>query len=391
MECRCHFTRAFEPSDERSRQYLEGLGRALALIDDNTRPTTVDKTILVLADFAQMARDSQDGLVCWSQDKNDYAGEPYGYDIQRKVFDNMLEYPLLQKKAEGNGKDKAAVYGLLYRTPSFLRLRQHGIGKALVQVKTPRKHPVFDRATQNIKLSEFGEEAEYRLKEMEDLVEFYKRHPLTDENGTEYHLAYRVFNNGSLREGGRIYGHWQTVKVKDRNRRLDFTIDGEELVEIDIKACFLYLAYATSGSNHPLPKDPYAVLAKKEEYGRDAVKSFVNTFFSKGGEVNSFTKGFRAKFKVNDKDRVEYWLDDLFSAYPFLRHYKSSAGELMFKESELILEVIKSLKEKEVVAYSVHDSLLAKRSDESIVISELQKVMINKLGKEAYLEVEYKQ
>jgi hypothetical protein len=65
--------------------------------------------------------------------------------------------------------------------------------------------------------------------------------------GGEHYGFTRNFNNRSWKKGGRLYsvgGGYQRLSEK---KRLEMTINGEAVVEIDIKASFLTIYHARLG------------------------------------------------------------------------------------------------------------------------------------------------
>jgi hypothetical protein len=79
----------------------------------------------------------------------------------------------------------------------------------------------------------------------------------------------RIFNNGSFRQGGRLYGgFWQDMPKDARKRHLQ--IEGESVSEIDYKQVSMRLLYALAGMPPP-SEDIYDF--SKDGYGREGVKA----------------------------------------------------------------------------------------------------------------------
>lgn len=179
---------------------------------------------------------------------------------------------------------------------------------------------------------------------------------------------------GVPRLGGRLYGaFWSTLAKEDR--RASLRIGGEPIAELDANAMFVRLAYARHGWNfqrglQPPEADPYALIAKRlalagfPGVSRPAVKKAVNAMFFG-------LRGFRwpedierempngltvAKMRTAVMDALPEIAGDFAAA-------DASAGfEMMFTESEIILEAVKALASRGVVGLPLHDALLCARS-----------------------------
>jgi hypothetical protein len=85
--------------------------------------------------------------------------------------------------------------------------------------------------------------------DIRELNDFLARFEIT---GGEHYGYIRVFNNQSWKKGGRLYspgdGSYQQLKEEQRHK---MTINGEAVVEIDIKASHLtiYLSRAPSSAS----------------------------------------------------------------------------------------------------------------------------------------------
>ena len=266
--------------------------------------------------------------------------------------------------------------------PTHLRFKQHGAGP-LVIVKS-KKERIKGQLKGGVRMgrSQFLPE----LKKLEEVVAKINAqmllHPLCGGDGTEYVRCYRIFNNGSLKAGGRLYGRWQN---KPEAERLAMTIDGKPVCEIDIKASFLSIAYAGTRSNQRLEDDPYQMIRFVAEAGnnkktmRTVGKLLVNAYLCKEGKLTQFPQGdrkngqtvsFRKKYGL--KHNVQHYMDQIHDAFPFLNRVKQDGFGLMYTESEVMLQAMLSLMEIGVVAYPVHDCLLVKLEDKDVAASALQ-------------------
>jgi hypothetical protein len=205
----------------------------------------------------------------------------------------------------------------------------------------------------------------------------------------------------TLDHGGRVYGDWQTRNVKER---LTYTIDGEAVCEIDVKASYLFLTAQITNWNGTLGADPYKQIpfVKENTDLRGLAKVLVSAILSKPNGVKQFPGGkkvdekgratsLRTQYGLPKRAKVQDYLSDIYLTFPFLQKMGGCAGRLMFMESELILQTMTELLERNtpIVTYPVHDCLICKQSDEEKVVEALQSVMLSNLGSTPTLDVEY--
>jgi len=191
--------------------------------------------------------------------------------------------------------------------------------------------------------------------------------------------------------GGRIYGDWQN---RSSDERLRFQLGGEPVCEIDLKACYLSMANLMADEPVTLPADPYQAIGFVCDLEtRELAKRLVNAVLCKDGPVTRFPRGqngasFRDEFDIPKRVKVADYLDDIYSAFPFLKGFHLDGLELMYRESELIVQSLVQLAEVDVPAYPVHDCLICRRDDEAVVVDILKQVMKDKFGGVVGLEVE---
>ena len=190
--------------------------------------------------------------------------------------------------------------------------------------------------------------------EMYRINEAMALHPLTgkDKEGknTGYCFARRIFGSGSLSVGGRLYGDWQQLK---QHERLRLKIDDDAVCEIDVKACFLSIAFAKHGNGQTLPTDPYSEVPfvkycadpEKQRELRAACKRLVVSYLCKKGELSRFPTGekkdrqgelisFKKQYGLTKK--VQFFMSQIKKAFPFLEQQKQHGGDLMNVESNII-------------------------------------------------------
>ena len=396
----------FEPGNHLTGFYISQLGNHLGLLPSG-RPTSDQKIIRCLSDVLVALSISESGLICWPMNKADFTDRAYSRDIASKVRNALVSRGHLHKLQEprwGISESRATVYKIdKFLCPSCLRFKEHGIGP-LIEVRDTKPdyyHRHGKPKGKRLKLSQFKGQCTEQQAQMKRIVQIMGEHPLTAPDGTEWSRCVRIFNDGRLDRGGRVYGGWQSRKAKER---LTFTIAGEQVCEIDIKASYLFLGSRISGWTKQLPPDPYQEISfvKKDPSLRGLAKKLVSAILSKPDPVNRFPVGdlkdakgntisLKDQFKLPKKARTTEYTASIFKAFPFLENLRGSSGKLMFLESNLILECMDVLmKGKEpVVVYPVHDCLICKIEDKDKVLRAIRGVMVLQLGAEPTLDVEY--
>lgn len=167
---------------------------------------------------------------------------------------------------------------------------------------------------------------------------------------------YRVFNNGRLDEGGRLYGgFWQQLSGEEREE--DILINGEHVEGPDYGQMAVSILYALEGVPMPL-KDAYK-LDGWEDY-RDGVKTYINKLLhdDTGTPKAKASEFVGCRYKKVDKI-TEALRKDVFKIHaPIAKHFNgSSSGRLFYEESNLLVHVLLELQKRDICALPVHDSL----------------------------------
>lgn len=163
----------------------------------------------------------------------------------------------------------------------------------------------------------------------------------------------RVFNNASWREGGRLFGgFWEQMKKEHRFKRL--RIAGESIASADFGQLFLRLAYAEKGLQAPLG-DLYEAI--QSPLGRPDLKRLVNAMLFAAKPLLGFPKGMqdapgRGAFKQSRQA--------VLSAHAAVADaFEKGLGfRLMYRESEILLDVLDELADLGIAALPVHDCVL---------------------------------
>ncbi len=201
--------------------------------------------------------------------------------------------------------------------------------------------------------------------------------------GGGIHRGYvRVFNVGDHPRfrwnlGGRLYSQGRdSYQQMPRSNRLEMTIDGEPVCELDITASYLTIFQARRGQPLGGDTDPYDL----DELGSDArlpVKLFIATTFGS----SEFPKRWPQSTVDDYEKETEQDLKAMFpisvirnavaKAHPLLAGLRRNPetppawAELMYLESEGVFRTMMALKQRHIPSLSVHDSLLVPISEEA--------------------------
>ena len=319
----------------------------------------------------------------------------------------------LYKDDQGNWRTdpKMSMYTLdVAKLPEqLLAARFIEVGRPLVKVnkaetrqqKNRRKTQKLAKPFHNRKEAKACNEDTLAASEsrIQALNDFWRQHPLELPNGHAVASATRVFHDGRFDAGGRIYGGWTGLDQK--SKRLQCTIDGEPIVEIDIRASQPTLLSSLLGYKLGRlgPQDEW-----DDVYGELSNLASVNHYWTivddkidkielikrnrnvaKGVVMALIGSGLPLKAKATSELVKDFGLtpqgwslfrDKLVETIPALNDleprydqkgqldgYINGAGFLSYYESEMTLRTVEALIEQDVPAYPVHDCLIVKVSN----------------------------
>lgn len=168
----------------------------------------------------------------------------------------------------------------------------------------------------------------------------------------------RYFNNGSFELGGRLFGgFWQNLASEHRLRAI--RINGEPVVGVDFGQMNPRLLYWKAGLQAP-PDDAYEIPPLRAH--RDGIKTLFNAMLYRDA-VKKFPKGtrhwFPARYSVGEAA-------ELIRTHhaPVAHLFGSGIGfELLFVESEILVEVLLQLMDRRIVALPLHDAVIVAQPD----------------------------
>lgn len=350
----------------------------------------IEKEICFMASFLRVANEvTYFGIL---MDRHRWTGKPCGYKAARTITRALLDSGYIQKVKDPKQYKNSTIYCCspdlqerlfeLADVLNFKRTRPHPI-----EVREPKPVGWGSPKKKRISLQRFSsDEVRYHQETVIKLNDHLADYPLVDAQGRNLDTTLRRIFTGDLRNGGRLYGSYQTLPEQDRLRCM---IDGEPICEIDLKASHVAIAAAMYEHPERLPQDPYSAIKwVNTPLDRKAAKVVVQCIVHKyGGRPTRYPrqdKGipFREKYALGDT-RMEDLLPDVFEVMPFLDRTPSLTLFLQFIEAEILIDALLRLQFLGVPAFPVHDSLLVKRSDEEDVIRVLQETLRRHMGPHA--------
>lgn len=164
----------------------------------------------------------------------------------------------------------------------------------------------------------------------------------------------RYFTNGSFESGGRLFGgFWQ--QLKKRERLMGLRIDGDEVVSLDYSQMAPRILYGMAGKQPPA-RDAYDL--DTEKMPRQGVKKIFGSLLFTNKPLARMPKGTRELFdiSVGVRDVVER----IEAHHPDIRHlFGVGIGHRQqLIESEILIDVLMALKDRNIVALPIHDAVV---------------------------------
>lgn len=378
------------------------------------------KLVLVMSDVIMAARHAPSRLITWPMDNGHFTGAPYGADFARLVRDWLVEAGYLHEVQKSSKWDKLA---RLYRVrlPHYIAaccFKPHGIGPA-VEVRSRRWRDNRGKLVggRRLPIKKFDQsQMATVMSGVKTINAMMANYPLVHPDGQTFMRCRRIFNEGSLKKGGRYYGGWQNLSETDR---LSMTIGGAPIAEIDLKACFLVVTTLQYNKGRPkkyqvnLPYDPYLMIPfvrvcndpDKRKRMRDLAKLLVSSLLAGKADLTKFPKGKKKKETATGKKktisvREEYGLvsdvkaSDLYNeiqrTFPFINYMGLDVFDLMHQESEIIGQTMLHLATRlDIPSYPVHDCLMCRVADVDEVLQVLATTANRLLGAPISLDVTY--
>lgn len=313
--------------------------------------------------------------------------------------------PLVQRAAdglialEGLVEDQRGIYGgdaggegYLSRLRATMRLvrllESHGVNQAMIGhcpevpevivLKDGRREIDYDDTDQTRRMRDLIQRYNARLAKTSLTLSPAAPANVVESVNFANTQVRRIFNNGSFRNGGRLYGGWWQDK---KDARPFILIDGSPTVEMDFQAMSVHQLYARNGLSyadvHGAGNDPYSLPelpTLSREIAKLAFRCIVNTP-SNPSAVRAFGKGLREQdlFLDREKTPVKFLFAQICSKHSPIANffYTSTSTGVMFEESEILCEFLSKMLDDGLVPLSIHDSVIVPVSTKDLVLSHL--------------------
>ena len=167
----------------------------------------------------------------------------------------------------------------------------------------------------------------------------------------------RIFNNSDFAQGGRLYGgFWQAMSSDERQEHI--LIEGDCCVELDYGQMSLAILYGLTGTKPP-EGDLYDLSAEgiPTDY-RKGIKTVIQALINSSKVPTKMPKGVRKLIpsRYTIKDILEAVARKHPAIYPQMT---SGIGMQLFrKESDILVDVLETLRSEGIVALPVHDAVI---------------------------------
>lgn len=400
------FRSGYQPKDRATELYVGDFTNKLLGRKART-PVNRNKYLACVCDYLAMVKKSGTSLISWQTGSEHYHNSAYSRDIAEATRNALIRKKHLTEK-QRHKRGSCTIYRVS-DIPEIDTLEFKRTSRSSALKVRQRTH--FENGKKKkgklIPLSRYDRSVISPLiSDMEIINEMMEKYPMMAPEGTTWTDCYRQFNDGDptgsqwINRGGRIYGGWQS---KTEDERLQFTIGGDDICEVDIKACFLFIANQHAAQPIQLPDDPYQLIdfVKNDNTLRPLAKILTSSILCKEGAITKFPKGrkqpqeqdvksLREQFNLGKTAKCSDYVQDILTALPILKTTDQTGLELMYQESGIVVRSMLYLISKDVPAYPVHDCLLCRLEDEEEVIATIQEQMTEKFGSYATLEVGYK-
>jgi hypothetical protein len=190
---------------------------------------------------------------------------------------------------------------------------------------------------------------------------------------------YRVFNNGSFDEGGRLYGgFWQQLSEDERS---SLTINGAVVEELDFKGLHIRMLYALKGIDIG-DDDPY-VISEEDKLYRDLFKLAVLILINASGRtatIEAIRSEVSSKFPTF-AGNLEELIDRFVKHHHSINEYFFSGHGVKLQniDSDILDDVLYELSIRGIPALPVHDSLVVPTGNRELVTNIMVKAYLKKL------------
>jgi hypothetical protein len=367
---------------KRTQAALAGLERAIgAIVGD-----------LLRACRSEVER----GMVYRSRHSNGFSGGPFGFDTFQNAVSGLVALGLLEvtegqdvwKEYDwGDGIKSKSHRGKAARfraTPELVQCAA-AAGVPLGNLRHHFHRPLPDREVTLKAASTWEDGIKFKGRllpfpetpqvetiraEVRAINQFLDGVRIDGANHDGFHRGFSMGDHPgfSWDRGGRLYSvgqnHFQQIS---KARRAEITLDGEAVVEIDVRASYLTILHGVAGAYMDVDCDPYEVPG----IPREIVKRWLTATLGKGQVVarwpRQLIQGYRDQtgrqlgkdFRATEVARL---MTARFPVLNELERLKLSWAELMYLESQAIIGTMTALMNEDVPSLPIHDSVIVPAS-----------------------------
>ncbi|NTG61645.1 hypothetical protein G6L45_15280 [Agrobacterium rhizogenes] len=194
----------------------------------------------------------------------------------------------------------------------------------------------------------------------------------------------RIFTQDRFDSGGRLFGgFWQ--RLRKHERRQGLWISGEKAIELDYGQVGPRILYGLAGQEPPA-EDLYHLWGYVQQ--RDGIKRVMNAMIFASERLERFPKHTRKLFRNGDK--IGEVVEAIEAKHPLIRDqfHRGLGHEAQFIESQIVVEIMLTLKAKGIVALPIHDAVLVQASKRTIVTDIMLSIFKQRTGVEGTVSVE---
>jgi len=247
------------------------------------------------------------------------------------------------------------------RKPLVLRARKTSKNKPGKEIELPDTEDVRRMAAEVTRFNEF--------LGRQDIEYVGNRQDIDDERKT----THRVFNNGRMDEGGRLYGgFWQSLsgaKDSKRDERADdICINDEHLAGLDYGQIAVRMLYSFEGKQLEM-EDAYVLDGWGPEC-REGMKKLINSMINDPtGEPKALKRMFGRTYGLKVPELTAKAKQSIYEQHSAIKHHfnGTSTYRLFYEESNHLMRVLMKLVDMNIPALPVHDCLYVRLSDENTV------------------------
>lgn len=224
------------------------------------------------------------------------------------------------------------------------------------------------------------------------LAESDSRQPgITQPEFFDRHLR-RIFNDGTFEHGGRLYGAWyQRIPAWLRAKIL---IEGDHTVELDYSGMSMRMIYHRQGM--PYLDDPYSIpeleakairQGHKKDHYRDLVKTLVQALLN-GEDDEKRPEMVKLGHKLPHGFTRARMKDLIVAKHdPIREAFGAGLGKKLQRlDSDIALDVILSLMEKDILCLPVHDSFIVMEHCRQVLHEQMVVSYQQQLGHEPIIK-----